>query len=90
MNEPAAKYKNHRFPIEIVTHAICLYHRFGLSLREVEEMLLERGIVVSYETIRRWAKRHNSPASRNGRVEGGCRSNTLTPLSNPPRVRTSR
>lgn len=58
MNEPAARYKNHRFPIEIVAHAIWLYHRFGLSLREVEEMLLERGIVVSYETIRRWGKRH--------------------------------
>ena len=60
MNEPAAKYKNYRSPIEIVAHAIWLYQRFGLSLREVEEMLLERGIVVSYETIRRWGKKHGS------------------------------
>jgi putative transposase len=48
-------YKRHRFPSEIITHAVWLYFRFPLSLRLVEEMLLERGIVVSYETIRRWA-----------------------------------
>ena len=46
-------YKRHRFPSEIISHAIWLYFRFPLSLRLIEEMLLERGIVVSYETIRR-------------------------------------
>jgi putative transposase len=48
-------YKRHRFPPPIIAHAVWLYFRFPLSLRLVEEMLLERGIVVSYETIRRWA-----------------------------------
>jgi putative transposase len=48
-------YKRHRFPPEIIAHAVWLYFRFPLSLRLVEEMLLERSIVVSYETIRRWA-----------------------------------
>jgi putative transposase len=48
-------YKRHRFPPEIIAHAVWLYFRFPLSLRLVEEMLLGRGIVVSYETIRRWA-----------------------------------
>jgi putative transposase len=48
-------YKRHRFPPEIITHALWLYFRFPLSLRLVEEMLLERGILVSYETVRRWA-----------------------------------
>jgi putative transposase len=48
-------YKRHRFSSEIIAHAVWLYFRFPLSLRLVEEMLLERGIVVSYETIRRWA-----------------------------------
>lgn len=48
-------YKRHRFPPEIIAHAVWLYFRFPLSLRLVEEMLLERRIVVSYETIRRWA-----------------------------------
>ncbi len=50
-------YKRHRFPPEIIAHAVWLYFRFPLSLRLVEEMLLERGILVSYETVRRWALR---------------------------------
>jgi putative transposase len=48
-------YKRHRFPPEIIAHAVWLYFRFPLSLRLVEEMLLERGVVISYETIRRSA-----------------------------------
>jgi putative transposase len=50
-------YKRHCFPPEIIAHSVWLYFRFPLSLRLVEEMLLERGIVVSYETVRRWALR---------------------------------
>jgi len=48
-------YKRHRFPPAMIAHAVWLYFRFPLSLRLVEEMLLERGIAVSYETVRRWA-----------------------------------
>ena len=48
-------YKRHRFPSQIIAHVGWLYFRFPLSLRLVEELLLERGIVVSYETVRRWA-----------------------------------
>ena len=47
-------YKRHRFSSEVIAHAVWLYHRFPLSLRHVEEMLLALGILVSYETIRRW------------------------------------
>jgi putative transposase len=47
-------YAGFRFPAEIISHCVWLYHRFSLSLREVEEMMLERGIVVSHETIRQW------------------------------------
>jgi putative transposase len=54
MSKPVS-YKRHRFPSQIIAHAVWLYFRFPLSLRLVEEMLLERGIIVSYETIRRWA-----------------------------------
>jgi putative transposase len=54
MSNPVS-YKRHRFPSQIIAHAVWLYFRFPLSLRLVEEMLLERGIIVSYETIRRWA-----------------------------------
>ena len=54
-HEPAVSYKRHRFPPPIIAHAVWLYYRFPLSLRLVEELLLERGIVVSCETIRCWA-----------------------------------
>jgi putative transposase len=54
MSKPVS-YKRHRFAPETIAHAVWLYFRFPLSLRLVEEMLLERGIVVSYETVRRWA-----------------------------------
>ena len=57
MNDALISYKRHRFPAEIIAQAVWLYYRFPLSLRLVEEMLLERGIVVSYETVRRWGKK---------------------------------
>ena len=47
-------FKRHRFPPEIIRHSIWLYAKFTLSFRDVEEMLAERGLDVSYETIRRW------------------------------------
>ena len=53
----AATYKGYRYPIEIIGHAVWLYHRFALSLRDVEELMLARGVVVSYETIRSWCAR---------------------------------
>ncbi len=55
MNKPAAApYKGHRFPQEIISHAVWLYFRFSLSYRDVEELLAERGIIVTYETVRQW------------------------------------
>lgn len=47
-------FKRHRFPADVIRHAVWLYFRFTLSFRDVEEMLAERGIDVSYETIRCW------------------------------------
>src|SRR3981081_3582764 len=47
-------YRRHRFPPPIIQHAIWLYLRFALSYRDVEELLAERGLEVSYETVRRW------------------------------------
>lgn len=52
MTQPPVSYKRHRFPPGIIARAVWLYFRFPLGLRLVEEMLLERGIVVSYETVR--------------------------------------
>src|SRR5215813_9587216 len=59
MNTPPAttKYKNHRFPVEIISHAVWLYFRFCLSFRDVEEILLERGVIVTYEAIRKWCRK---------------------------------
>jgi putative transposase len=63
MSKPVS-YKRHRFPPLIIAHAVWLYFRFPLSLRLVEEMLLERGIVVSYETVRRWGRKFGPAYAR--------------------------
>jgi putative transposase len=57
MSSPAATspYAGHRFPAEVISHAVWLYFRFPLGLRMVEEMLAARGIVVSHEAVRQWA-----------------------------------
>ena len=57
MNPPLNPYRGFRFPREIIQHAVWLYHCFSLSLRDVEMILAERGIVVSYESIREWGLR---------------------------------
>ena len=57
MKPPPDPHYRHRFPAEIIGHAVWLYHVFSLSLRDVELILAERGIVVSYETVRRWCKK---------------------------------
>ncbi|MEH0532763.1 IS6 family transposase [Streptomyces stelliscabiei] len=54
MGAVAPSYKGHRYPVEVNSHCVWLYHRFPLSFREVEELMLERGVTVSYETVRRW------------------------------------
>ena len=54
---PVSPFRGYRFPPEIITHAVWLYHRFALSHRDVEELLAERGIQVSYEAIRLWCRK---------------------------------
>ena len=55
---PAAPdYKRHRFPPEIIAHAVWLYFRFALSYRDVEELLAERGVILTYETVRQWCRK---------------------------------
>jgi putative transposase len=53
-------YAGYRYPAQIISHAVWLYHRFTLSFRDIEELLVSRGIVVSYETIRQWCKKYGS------------------------------
>jgi hypothetical protein len=53
----ANPYKNHRFPAEIISHAVWLYFRFCLSYRDVEELLFACGITVTYEAIQQWYRK---------------------------------
>ena len=54
MHTRRPRYLRHRFPPDIISHAVWLYHRYCMSFRDVEDLLAERGIIVSYETIRQW------------------------------------
>ncbi|GAB2771426.1 IS6 family transposase [Streptomyces chlorus] len=54
MSSAPPSYRGHRYPVEIISHCVWRYHRFPLSFREVEELMLERGVLVSHETVRRW------------------------------------
>ena len=54
MSRSTSRYKRHRFPPEIIQYAVWLYHRFDLSHRDIEDLLAERGIGVSHESIRLW------------------------------------
>src|SRR6202023_2312244 len=58
-------YHRHRFPPEIIQHAIWLYLRFTLSYRDVEELLAERGLDISYETVRHWVLKFGPMTARN-------------------------
>ena len=61
MTSQALGYRGYRFPPEIISHAVWLYHRFSPSFRDAGDLLAQRGIIVTYETIRRWC-RHFGPA----------------------------
>ena len=54
MKKRSLMYKRHRFPPEIIQYVVCLYHRFNLSTRDIEDLMAERGITISYESIRLW------------------------------------
>jgi putative transposase len=58
MSTPSTnRYKHHRFPAEIISHGVWLYFRFCLSYRDVEELLFARGVIVTYEAIRKWCRK---------------------------------
>ena len=61
----AISYKRHRFPPDIIRHTVWLYFRFTLSLRDVEEVLAERGVEVSYEAIRSWTLKFGQDFAQN-------------------------
>ena len=66
-------YKRHRFPPEIISYAVWLYHHFNLSHRDIEDLLPERDITVSYEAIRFWCIKFGALCTRqekDGRKRG--------------------
>jgi putative transposase len=69
------RFKRHRFPPSIIRHSIWLYARFTLSLRDIEELLAERGLDVSYETVRRWFLKFGSDIAANLRGKRPTPSN---------------
>ena len=58
-------YKRHRYPPQIISHAIWLYFRFSLSFRDVQELLAQRGISFTYEAIRAWTLKFGPPLTQN-------------------------
>jgi putative transposase len=64
MDNITASYRGHRFPPEIISHAVWLYHRFCLSFRDVEDLSAERGIAVSCESIRHWSRNFGTEYAR--------------------------
>ena len=57
-------YKRHRFPSDVISYAVWLYYKFNFSHRDIEDMVAERGISVSYETIRLWCIKFGSKYAR--------------------------
>jgi putative transposase len=64
MHTLTSSYHGYRFPPEIISHAVWLYYRFCLSFRDVEDLLAERGVIVSYETIRQWSRKFGAAYAR--------------------------
>src|SRR5260221_9833465 len=71
---PHLSYRRHRFPAPIIQHAIWLYLRFTLSYRDVEDLLAERGLEISYETVRRWVLKFGPGIARTCGAVGHARA----------------
>jgi putative transposase len=67
-------YHGHRFPAVVISYAVRWYFRFSLSLRDTEELLLERGVVVTYETIRCWCDKFGADSPVAPKRRGASRA----------------
>jgi len=76
MTSQPPSYRGYRFPAEVISRAVWLYYRFGLSFRDVEDLLAERGITVTYETIRQWCLRFRLDYARRLRHRRGRQGDT--------------
>src|SRR5262245_59482213 len=71
MRNSRSRYHGHRFPPQIISYAVWVYHRFCMSFRDVEDLLAERGIIVSYEAVRRWCQKFGADYARRLRKRQG-------------------
>jgi len=68
-----SSYHGYRFPPEIISHAVWLYYRFTLSFRDIEDLLAERGVIVTYESIRQWCMKFGPNYANQLRKRQGIR-----------------
>ena len=80
MTPRRSRYLRHRFPPDIISHAVWLYYRYCLSFRDIEDLLAERGIIVSYETVRQWCEKFGPDYARRLKRRQGSLA-TTTPGS---------
>ena len=76
MRSQPASYHGYRFPPDIISHAVWLYYRFCLSFRDTEDLLAQRGVTVTYETIRQWCQRFGPVYARQLRRRRGRMGDT--------------
>ena len=71
MDDPRLTYRGYRFPPEIISYCVWVYFRFSVSYRDVEELMAERGVTVTYETIRAWCERFGRDYAKRIRARRG-------------------
>ena len=71
MNSPRSPYRGYRFPPEIISYCVWLYFRFSVSYRDIEELMAERGVTVTYETIRAWCYKFGQDYAKRFRARRG-------------------
>jgi len=71
MTSDIFSYRGYRYPPQVISHVVWLYHRFCLSLRDVEDLMAERGIVVSYESVRQWCRKFGPTFARAAKRRAG-------------------
>ena len=76
MTSHVPRYHGYRFPPEIISHAVWLYHRFCLSFRDAEDLLAQRGVTVTYESIRHWCQTFERDYARRLRRRRGRMGDT--------------
>ena len=89
MRSQSASYHGYRFPPDIISHAVWLYYRFCLSFRDAEDLLAQRGVTVTYETIRQWCQRFGPVYARRlrrrrGQMGDTCLLSRLATQARPP------